>query len=342
MMRDADDGHIWTNRELQKLEWRIRRVFREAADDLESEINDYFEEFKVRDEKMKKMLDDGKITIQHYRQWLTNQMGRGKRFIALRDKIAKRMVMAQLTAYRYVNDGTPTIYSFNRNYTAYTIAKITGVDFTLWNERAVKRTLLKQPDLMPYYPQNLALNRNIALNYGKKQITRTVQSGILQGKSIPKIADDLQTKIPAMTRDSAIRAARTATTNAENAGRQDTYVAAEKMGITVYKKWVATKDMRTRHEHGMADGQVVPAADPFIVGGEKLMFPADNTGSPWNVYNCRCAMRTVEKPGIEAEPRQIRVRDPITGKSVVVSDMTYTEWLDWKEKREKEAKQKRE
>lgn len=87
----------------------------------------------------------------------------------------------------------------------------------------------------------------------------------------------------------------------------------------------------------MADGQVVPANDPFIVGGEKLMFPGDNTGSPWNVYNCRCAMRTVEKPGIEAEPRQIRVRDPITGKNVVVSDMTYSEWLDWKEQRERES-----
>lgn len=103
------------------------------------------------------------------------------------------------------------------------------------------------------------------------------------------------------------------------------------MSITVYKKWVAAKDMRTRHEHGMADGQVVPANDPFIVGGEKLMFPADTAGSPWNVYNCRCAMRTVEKPGIEAEPRQIRVRDPITGKNVVVSDMTYSEWLEWKQ-----------
>lgn len=67
------------------------------------------------------------------------------------------------------------------------------------------------------------------------------------------------------------------------------------------------------------------------------MFPGDKNGSPWNVYNCRCAMRTVEKPGIQAEPRQIRVRDPITGKNVVVSDMTYSEWLEWKEQRERES-----
>lgn len=338
MMRDADDGRIWTDRELRKLEWRIRRVFREASDELSSDIKDYFNQFVQRDAEMQAMCDAGKITLSEYQKWRLNQIGRGERFIALRDKIAKRMVKAQLTTYLYINDSTPGIYSMNRNYIAYTIERMTGADFTLWNERAVKRLLLKQPDLMPYYPQKMALDRGIALNYGKKQITRSVQSGILQGKSIPKIADDLQKRIPAMTRDSAIRAARTATTNAENAGRQDSFVAAQKMGIDVRKRWIATKDMRTRHEHGMADGQIVPASSPFIVGGEELMFPGDKNGSPWNVYNCRCAMRTVEKEGIEAEPRKIRVRDPVTGKNVVVSDMTYSEWLVWKEQREKEAK----
>ena len=41
-------------------------------------------------------------------------------------------------------------------------------------------------------------------------------------------------------------------------------------------------------------------------------------------------MRTVEKAGIEAEPRQMRVRDPATGKNVLVNEMTYAEWEKWK------------
>ena len=182
---------------------------------------------------------------------------------------------------------------------------------------------------MPYYPEKKAVKRGIDLAYGKKQITASVTSGILQGKSIKGLADDLQIRIPTMNRDSAIRTARTAITGAQNAGRQDSYVAAEKMGIKTRKQWIATKDNRTRHEHGVADGQTVDYDQPFDVGGEDLMFPGDPSGSPWNVYNCRCTMRTVEKEGIEAEARKIRVRDPSTGRNVLVNEMTFTEWQEW-------------
>ena len=41
-------------------------------------------------------------------------------------------------------------------------------------------------------------------------------------------------------------------------------------------------------------------------------------------------MRTVEKEGIEAEPRMMRVRDPVTGRNVVVEEMTYQEWKNQK------------
>jgi hypothetical protein len=45
-------------------------------------------------------------------------------------------------------------------------------------------------------------------------------------------------------------------------------------------------------------------------------------------------MRTVEKEGVEAEPRQMRVRNPKTGKTELVSEMTYAEWEEWVKDRE--------
>ena len=43
-----------------------------------------------------------------------------------------------------------------------------------------------------------------------------------------------------------------------------------------------------------------------------MMFPGDRTSaSGWNIYNCRCGMRSVEKEGIEAEPRQVRIQNPV-------------------------------
>ena len=76
----------------------------------------------------------------------------------------------------------------------------------------------------------------IDLAYGKKQITASVTSSILQGKSIKHMADDLQKRITTMSRDSAIRTARTAVTGAQNAGRMDSYAAAEKMGMRLKRE----------------------------------------------------------------------------------------------------------
>lgn len=327
----SDVGHELTELELEKLERRIAKIYGEAAKELQQTIEAYFERFAERDEKQKALLEAGKITEEQYRQWRLNQIGRGERFKDLRDKIAERYTKANEVATTYVNDATPGIYSLNRNYAAYTIEQIAGnVGFTLWDEQTVKRLILENPGLMPYYPEARALRRGIDLIYGKQQITASITSGILQGKSIGRIADDLQRRIETMNRASAIRTARTAVTNAQNAGRQAAFEQAAKMGIQVRKRWIATKDMRTRHAHGAADGQTVDYDEPFNVGGEPLMFPGDDSGSPWNIYNCRCTVRTVEKEGIEAEPRQMRVRDPKTGRNVLVNEMTYAEWAGWK------------
>lgn len=307
----GDIGHKLTDKELAALEKRIKRMYADSSAELSETIKDYFEGFKARDAKQKALLEADDITEEQYKAWRLAQMGRGERFERLRDDLAERVYKANEVAAAYINDATPTIYSLNRNYTAYTIEQVHGnVGFTLWDEQTVKRLLVDEPNLMPHYPEKRAVRRGIDLAYSKMQITASVISGILQGKSIDGIAKDLQGRIKDMEWSSAVRSARTAVTGAQNAGRQDTYEAAAKMGIKVRKRWIATKDMRTRHEHGAADGQTVAIDEPFIVGGEEMMFPGDRNGSAWNVYNCRCTMRTVEKEGIEAEPRQMRVRNP--------------------------------
>ena len=225
---------------------------------------------------------------------------------------------------------TPGIYSLNRNYAAYTIERVAGnVGFTLWDESTVRRLIVEEPDLMPYYPKKKALKRVIDLKWGKKQITKSVTSGLLQGKSVGKIAKDLQARVTEMNRASAVRAARTAVTGAQNGGRMDSYKAASDMGIKVRNRWVATKDGRTRHAHQKLDGQTVEWDEPFTSELGKIRYPGDPRAKPANVYNCRCTMRTVEKPDIEAEPRKMRVRDPKTGRNVVVEAMTYEQWERW-------------
>lgn len=322
-MPKPDAAHLQTDKELAKLEKRIAKIYKEAAEDLQSTIDDYFAKFAKRDAKQKARLEAGEITEQEYKQWRLAQMGRGERFKALQSRVAERYTEANETAVRYVNDATPGIYSLNRNYSAYTIEKVAGnVGFDLWDERTVRRLIVDNPEIMPYYPPEKALKRGIDLAYGKKQISASVTSSILQGKSIPNIAKDLQERIPDMNKASAIRTARTAVTGAQNAGRMDSYVAAEKMGIKVRKEWLATLDGRTRHSHAMLDGKVVDKDKKFENG---CMFPGDPNGPPWEVYNCRCTL-IASVDGADTSDAQRRVRDPITGKNIVVSDMTYKEW----------------
>lgn len=333
---DADSG---TDGALEALERRINAMYGQAAKELQETIDDFFEHFAKQDEKMKNLIgtvQNGKEwTEQDYRQWRLNQMGRGARLEALRDKLARRMTDAKEVAIAYINDATPGIYSLNRNYTAYTIESVhPNADFTLFDEQTVKRLIVEQPDVMPYYPEALAVKRGIDLQFGKQQITASVTSSILQGRSIKQMVDDLQNRIATMSRVSAIRAARTAVTAAQNAGRMDSYAAAdETWGIKSKKKWVATKDLRTRHDHGMADNQVVDYDQPFDVGGYKMMFPGDGSlGAPGHeLYNCRCTVVNATDDDLEAEDHMMRVKDPETGRYELAKKKSYQEWYDEKQ-----------
>lgn len=324
-MANSDLGHKLTDKELAKLERRIAKLYCEAGEELQATIDAYFEQFKKRDEEMKALIgtvQNGKEwTEADYKQWRLNQIGRGERYQAMRDKVARRATDANAVAVSYTNDATPGIYSLNRNYAAYTIEQVAGnVGFDLWDEQTVKRLMVEQPDLMPYYPPKRALKRGIDLEYGKKQITKSVTSSILQGKSIKHMADDLQKRITTMSRDSAIRTARTAVTGAQNAGRMDSYAAAEKMGIKLKKEWLATLDARTRHSHAMLDGEQVAQDKKFSNG---CRFPGDPQGPPWEIYNCRCTL-IAAVDGVDTSDGVRRTRDGL------IPDMTYAQWKDFK------------
>lgn len=316
-----DEGQKLTDEQLTEIEKRIREIYGEALSGLEETINHYFDSFAKRDAEMQKLLKNGEITAEKYKQWRLAQMGRGKRFELMRDQVAERLTKANETAYAFINDRTPGVYTLNRNYGAYDIERY-GVkaNYVLYDEATVRYLIVKNPDLMPYYPKKLALKRGIDLEYGKKKITARVTSGILMGRSTRDIAADLRKHLTKMEIESALRAARTAVTAAENGGRAASDKLAVEMGIPLVYEWKAAHDSRTRRAHGMADGQTIEPGELFTVGGEKLEFPGDAShgASGWNLYNCRC--------------RRLRwVKGHVPTREI------YSEWLERREKEMAEA-----
>ena len=124
--------------------------------------------------------------------------------------------------------------------------------------------------------------------WNTKQMNSKLLQGILNGDSIPKIAKSL-TDVIGNNQVSAVRNARTMTTQAENGGRLDSYKNLEAQGVVQKKVWMATPDDRTRKSHIDIDGEEVDINEEFSNG---LMYPADPAGAAEEVWNCRCSMRT--------------------------------------------------
>ena len=329
-MPKPDYAHKMTDKQLAELESRIATIYRQAADELSDTVTGYFAKFEKRDAEMQEKAKNGTITEEQYKQWRLTQIGRGKRYEALRDKVAERYHDANNVALAYANDATPGIYTLNRNYAAYTIESVTDrADFTLWDEQTVRRLIQNPEGYLLYYPPDRKLNNAKDIAYEKKQISASVTSGILQGKNVYKISDDLQDRMQGLNRRMAVRIARTVVTGAQNAGRMESYAAAERMGIKLKRRWLATLDNRTRHAHALLDGQTANIDKPFEVEGYKIMFPGDASAPAFLVENCRCTL-VAEVDGIDTSDGPRRARDPASGRNVVVRDMTYSEWAGWK------------
>ncbi len=116
-----------------------------------------------------------------------------------------------------------------------------------------------------------------------------VLQGVLQGESMGDIAKRLA-KTVGMDETAAIRNARTMVTSAECKGRQDSYIRAQKDGIVMQRRWIATKDARTRHWHAELDGALAEVDEPFENAIGKIMYPGDPSADGANVYNCRCTI----------------------------------------------------
>lgn len=281
---------------LAALEKKIHDLYADAVAELNEEIQDYFDKLAIREKQQRILLEAGRITEEEFKQWRLAQYGRGERFIALRDNLAERMYQANVIAMAYINNDMAAVYALGHTYTIEWVQEelgdlLDGIDFTIFNEEAVRRLIMEDPDLMPdYFPTPLEIAQGRDMEYSRQQITSSITSSIVQGKSIDEIAADLMDRIQGMGEVSALRAARTALGEAQEAGHQAARDELQSKGVVMGKRWDAAWDNRVRPDHAAADGQTVANDELFTVGGEKLMYPCDKKhgASPRNIYNCRC------------------------------------------------------
>ena len=297
-MPGTDKAHRWTDERIEQIRRYLVRLYGKAAKEMGAALDDlmlkhmaeYLDELQDRTSVPKPYDRHDPATVERDR-WLSSQ---ASRFAAaggatVLPQLVEIGLKADSEREAVVHVIVQEVYQRNYSYSIQAIAESAerlrlGISFGLVNEDAVALLLDPQLKLLPGR-KAAALNER----WWRQRLQSRVLSGILRGESIPNMAAGLQ-EVCGMQEAAAVRAARTACTHAENAGRMKSYERAQAMGILLEKKWIATDDDRTRDSHRELDGETREIHEPFSNG---LMEPGDPTGEPSEVWNCRCSMGAV-------------------------------------------------
>lgn len=314
-----DQGGIWTDMYIRRLEHRINETYEEAQRDIEAKIEEFKRKYKAKESILYKKLKNGEITQSNYNDWLRGQMFQGQQWINKKNQIIGVLTDANKIATKISNDYRGNVFVENSNYQAYLLEHGAGINFGfgLYDSSAVSRLIREwNGQILPMWkvdePKDYTWNNRIVNN--------AIAQGIIQGESLDKIAKRLYDGLVARNRNKMLTFARTGMTEAQNAGRIQRLNEAEKMGIKVHKEWMATLDERTRTTHRMLDGQKVPINKPFRVDGYEIRYPGDPWAPAFMVYNCRCTL----VGDLDDYPAGYERYDNINGKPV--ASMTYDEW----------------
>lgn len=123
------------------------------------------------------------------------------------------------------------------------------------------------------------------------EVWATVRAQLALGNEAGESPQELAQRVRNVTGVSPGRALTIARTEVHAAHEAGTYAQALYVDPTATKRWLATKDDKTRPTHAaMLDSPPVPLGGMFTVGGSALRFPGDPEGPPDETINCRCSV----------------------------------------------------
>ena len=312
-----DYGHRYADRRLASLLRRIKLSYRQASLSLYQKILDYLEQFEKEDAYKRALYDSGELSHEDYMAWRYSTLAGTNQWKWMREQLTTDLVNQDKVAASIINDTLPEVYAENHNYGTYEAEKGSGIDttYTLYDKNTVNRLLREDHDLLPNYHQT-SVDIPKDERWNRQHIQSCVLQGILTGEPMADIAKRFE-EVVGMDERSAMRNARTAVTGAENAGRIDSYLRAESMGIKMKQVWMATLDGRTRDSHVILDGEQREVGKKFSNG---CRYPGDPAGAPAEVYNCRCTLVAIVE-GADPYNPDLRKSNYLENKG-----LTYEQW----------------
>lgn len=151
----------------------------------------------------------------------------------------------------------------------------------------------------PYIQANLALTRNLLVRI-PDEVHALVAAEILKGVNAQETMEQIAQRVQNVLTytgsedwDGRARLIAQVETNRHfNSSMLAHGLLQEKRGQRdLLKRWDTRMDGRERPAHHLANGEMRPLGQPFLVGGEPLLFPCDPRGRADNVCGCRCSIR---------------------------------------------------
>jgi len=288
---------------LRRMEAWLTSLYKDAEAEMRGKWDKYMARQEKRAEKLLEAVRDAKTpeekraAEERYRAHLKSVTSGSKYYRDMVEELARKYHEANKLAAEYVNGKRADFFADGYNFSAgqindAAIARDIAIRFDLCSADAVNWLAERQNDLLLPGPREPMASEDLTWNI--RNINSQVAQGIVQGESIPKIAERLR-NVSDMNLRASIRNARTMATGCQNGGRVQAMKTAEGWGVHTRKQWLSQHDSRTRHTHDNpppngVSGETVGPDDWFSNG---CRFPGDPAGPAAEVYNCRCTLITV-------------------------------------------------
>lgn len=164
------------------------------------------------------------------------------------------------------------------------------------------------------------LDRNRAADIDKIRIA--VTQALTQGEGYPRAARRLKAVFDT-TATNAARIIRTEGHRAQMAGQYAMTMQAKEQGLAVVRQIDSVLDSRTRAQSATVDGRTEDEDGYFTYpGGVKVKYPGNSGVAKWDINDREAVIDVVE--GVEPTVR--RGRNPVTGKTEIMSYRSFDEW----------------
>lgn len=254
-IRKNDDNKDWIYEINQSDEWLL--LVYEAFLEFEREFNELL---KIQQSKIIDSIQNGNVTNEILQLYI--------------DNIEKQQVLYEQIVYKHFMN---ILNQVKKEVLSSLGQTSISISFDLLNDKALK------------FLEDKKIKFAIKVaDTTHKAIINELSEGFRNGESIPQLSNRIK-DMPEFDIKRATLVSRTEIISSSNAGTLQGY---KESGVVIGKEWSSTKDERTRDHHKEAEGQRVPIDDPFIVDGDLLDYPGDNShnAKASNIIQCRCSL----------------------------------------------------